>query len=411
MKIGKHLVVYSSIVAALVGAAPGHDSPSAKTPRPVSDGPGTRASNVKTVVRISQREGNTTSMCSATLMRPREGAPPPHALVLITASHCLKGSEVDVSFEKGSRTLKAKCTGNPDFYSKNNAMYDQAMCVLPTGDEAAVMQELQGQAMACLPRTPLTPGSRVTVVGFGNNPTIRGQNQSDNIMRSANGFGNFNFENGANGYTQGDSGGFTGTIQGNDITLHAIVSGRGGLSSTGVDVLSKISTEVFAKFLKAHPEASVCGWKETGAPPPSPSMTATAAPLPAPSLAPTRAPQTTPSPAPAPTPAPPRKPDGSVRPLVVEKVLPDSLADTLGLRAGDEIRTVNGRRVQSLAELSAEVAKLLRDHGAIELQIGFLRQGRRANSGVALGDSTRGRGGLGVRIQKAEPRPDPDDDW
>jgi membrane-associated protease RseP (regulator of RpoE activity) len=77
--------------------------------------------------------------------------------------------------------------------------------------------------------------------------------------------------------------------------------------------------------------------------------------------------------------------------LEIRRVLPDSAAEEAGLERGDEIISVNGRRVSSVDQLKRQLDRAGTDE---ELEIGILRDGRRqtvqANLSSRRGYASRG---------------------
>lgn len=402
------LVLYPALG---VAASDHEEAPTQK--RPVSKGPSTRNSQVKGVVSI----GN----CSATLLKPKEGTPPPHSLVMLTASHCMRsgGREARVTFAKGGgKSFTAKCKGNPAYYRNDHPSHDVAACVLPASDEQAVIQEMQGQPMACLPPTQAAPGTPVSVIGFGTNPQFPGQNRSDNVVRNVSSGGMYTFSDGGkNMYTGGDSGGFTGTVGPNgELTIYAIVSATSGSVNLGVDVLSAESKGFLQKVLAENPSTSICGLAGEAPPVPPGAPGATPAPPRGPTAAPTSVPTASPTPPAIPPPSPRPNPDANPRKLLVDKVGKGSLAEETGIQSGDEILAVNGRQVKSIAELRAAIRGTLADSGFEELYVTVLRNGKKATMVLTLDEKTRAQKHLGAYIKRRSEdddrkEPDPDEDW
>ncbi|MFH4617498.1 DegQ family serine endoprotease [Vibrio furnissii] len=72
----------------------------------------------------------------------------------------------------------------------------------------------------------------------------------------------------------------------------------------------------------------------------------------------------------------------------VSQVLPDSAADKAGLKAGDIIISVNGKKVEAFAELRAKVATL----GAGKtVTLGVIRDGKEKNYEVTLGEQSNNK--------------------
>ncbi len=72
----------------------------------------------------------------------------------------------------------------------------------------------------------------------------------------------------------------------------------------------------------------------------------------------------------------------------VSQVLPDSAADKAGLKAGDIIISVNGKKVETFAELRAKVATL----GAGKtVTLGVIRDGKEKNYEVTLGEQSNNK--------------------
>lgn len=79
-------------------------------------------------------------------------------------------------------------------------------------------------------------------------------------------------------------------------------------------------------------------------------------------------------------------------PLEIRRVLPNSAAENAGLERGDEILSINGRRVSSVDQLKRAVA---RAGGDEEFEIGILRDGRKQTVDASLSARrfARSRGG------------------
>lgn len=77
-------------------------------------------------------------------------------------------------------------------------------------------------------------------------------------------------------------------------------------------------------------------------------------------------------------------------PLEIRRVLPDSAAEEAGLERGDEILSVNGRRVSNVEQLQRQLARADRDE---ECEIGILRDGRKqtVDASPSAMRSNRGR--------------------
>ncbi|MDP5254525.1 MULTISPECIES: DegQ family serine endoprotease [unclassified Vibrio] len=69
----------------------------------------------------------------------------------------------------------------------------------------------------------------------------------------------------------------------------------------------------------------------------------------------------------------------------VNQVVPDSAADKAGLKAGDIITSLNGKSIDSFAELRAKVATL---GAGKEIEIGVVRDGKQRTFEVTLGEAT-----------------------
>ena len=72
----------------------------------------------------------------------------------------------------------------------------------------------------------------------------------------------------------------------------------------------------------------------------------------------------------------------------VSQVLPDSAADKAGIKAGDIITSVNGKKIDTFAELRAKVATL----GAGKtVELGIVRDGKSRNFDVTLGEQSNAK--------------------
>ncbi|MCG9552208.1 DegQ family serine endoprotease [Vibrio sp. Isolate31] len=69
----------------------------------------------------------------------------------------------------------------------------------------------------------------------------------------------------------------------------------------------------------------------------------------------------------------------------VSQVVPDSAADDAGLKAGDIIVSINGKRIDTFSELRAKVATL---GAGKEIELGVVRDGKNKTFDVTLGEST-----------------------
>lgn len=69
----------------------------------------------------------------------------------------------------------------------------------------------------------------------------------------------------------------------------------------------------------------------------------------------------------------------------VSQVVPDSAADDAGLKAGDIIVSINGKRIDTFSELRAKVATL---GAGKEIELGVVRDGKSKTFDVTLGEST-----------------------
>tara|TARA_Y100000588_G_scaffold103377_1_gene112645 strand:+ start:1979 stop:3337 length:1359 start_codon:yes stop_codon:yes gene_type:complete len=72
----------------------------------------------------------------------------------------------------------------------------------------------------------------------------------------------------------------------------------------------------------------------------------------------------------------------------VSQVVPDSAADDAGLKAGDIIVSINGKRIDTFSELRAKVATL---GAGKEIELGVVRDGKNKNFDVTLGESTNSK--------------------
>lgn len=77
-------------------------------------------------------------------------------------------------------------------------------------------------------------------------------------------------------------------------------------------------------------------------------------------------------------------------PLEIRRVLPNSAAENAGLERGDEILSINGRRVSNVEQLKREMA---RAGSAEEFEIGILRDGRKQTLDASLSTRRFARGG------------------
>ncbi|WGW00800.1 DegQ family serine endoprotease [Vibrio sp. YMD68] len=69
----------------------------------------------------------------------------------------------------------------------------------------------------------------------------------------------------------------------------------------------------------------------------------------------------------------------------VNQVIPDSAADDAGLKAGDIITTINGKKIDTFSELRAKVATL---GAGKQLTLGVVRDGKTLSFEVTLGEQT-----------------------
>ncbi|MCC4817783.1 serine endoprotease DegQ [Vibrio lentus] len=72
----------------------------------------------------------------------------------------------------------------------------------------------------------------------------------------------------------------------------------------------------------------------------------------------------------------------------VSQVVPDSAADKAGLKAGDIIVSINGKRIDTFSELRAKVATL---GAGKQIELGVIRDGKSKNFDVTLGESTNNK--------------------
>ncbi|ROO68871.1 Do family serine endopeptidase [Vibrio crassostreae] len=72
----------------------------------------------------------------------------------------------------------------------------------------------------------------------------------------------------------------------------------------------------------------------------------------------------------------------------VSQVVPDSAADDAGLKAGDIIVSINGKRIDTFSELRAKVATL---GAGKEIELGVVRDGKNKTFDVTLGESTNNK--------------------
>ena len=68
----------------------------------------------------------------------------------------------------------------------------------------------------------------------------------------------------------------------------------------------------------------------------------------------------------------------------VSQIVPDSAADKAGLKAGDIIVSINGKRIDTFSELRAKVATL---GAGKQIELGVIRDGKSKNFDVTLGES------------------------
>lgn len=76
-------------------------------------------------------------------------------------------------------------------------------------------------------------------------------------------------------------------------------------------------------------------------------------------------------------------------PLEIRRVLPDSAAEDAGLERGDEILTINGRRVSNVEQLKRAIERAGTNE---EIEIGILRDGRRQTVDASLSTRRFARG-------------------
>ncbi|WP_019824169.1 PDZ domain-containing protein, partial [Vibrio splendidus] len=72
----------------------------------------------------------------------------------------------------------------------------------------------------------------------------------------------------------------------------------------------------------------------------------------------------------------------------VSQIVPDSAADKAGLKAGDIIVSVNGKRIDTFSELRAKVATL---GAGKQIELGVVRDGKSKTFDVTLGESTNNK--------------------
>ena len=72
----------------------------------------------------------------------------------------------------------------------------------------------------------------------------------------------------------------------------------------------------------------------------------------------------------------------------VSQIVPDSAADKAGLKAGDIIVSINGKRIDTFSELRAKVATL---GAGKQIELGIIRDGKSKNFDVTLGESTNSK--------------------
>ncbi|OBT17612.1 serine endoprotease DegQ [Vibrio tasmaniensis] len=72
----------------------------------------------------------------------------------------------------------------------------------------------------------------------------------------------------------------------------------------------------------------------------------------------------------------------------VSQIVPDSAADKAGLKAGDIIVSINGKRIDTFSELRAKVATL---GAGKQIELGVIRDGKSKNFDVTLGESTNSK--------------------
>ncbi|ULN65713.1 DegQ family serine endoprotease [Vibrio gigantis] len=72
----------------------------------------------------------------------------------------------------------------------------------------------------------------------------------------------------------------------------------------------------------------------------------------------------------------------------VSQIVPDSAADKAGLKAGDIIVSINGKRIDTFSELRAKVATL---GAGKQIELGVVRDGKNKTFDVTLGESTNNK--------------------
>ncbi len=72
----------------------------------------------------------------------------------------------------------------------------------------------------------------------------------------------------------------------------------------------------------------------------------------------------------------------------VSQIVPDSAADKAGLKAGDIIVSINGKRIDTFSELRAKVATL---GAGKQIELGVVRDGKSKTFDVTLGESTNNK--------------------
>ncbi|MCG9640752.1 Do family serine endopeptidase [Vibrio sp. Isolate34] len=72
----------------------------------------------------------------------------------------------------------------------------------------------------------------------------------------------------------------------------------------------------------------------------------------------------------------------------VSQIVPDSAADKAGLKAGDIIVSINGKRIDTFSELRAKVATL---GAGKQIELGVVRDGKSKTFDVTLGESTNSK--------------------